>query len=92
MLQRKKPKDKGKVSTREYFKELKQGDKVAFVRNLSYSSGIPKRMQGKTGVVAGKQGKAIVVEFKEFKKEKKLIVMPIHLKKIGGEKNDNKGK
>ncbi len=82
MGKRKKMRERGKVRFSEYFKELKEGDKVAVKREQSVDASFPKRIQGRTGTVKGKRGKSLVVNLKEFAKEKIFIISPIHLKKI----------
>jgi ribosomal protein L21E len=39
-------------------------------------------LQGKTGVVESKRGKAYVIRIKDQNKEKRFLIEPIHLKKI----------
>jgi len=73
---------KGKLPLSRYFQELKEGDSVAVVRELSIRSNFPKRLQGRTGVIEDKRGKAYIVRIKDQNKEKKFLIEPIHLKKI----------
>lgn len=75
-------KERGKFKISEYFKILKKGDKVAMKREQSLAAYFPKRVQGRTGEVVEKKGSNYVVKLKEFNKEKKFIVHPIHLKRI----------
>jgi large subunit ribosomal protein L21e len=63
---------------------LKEGDRVSVIKELSEKSGFPERLQGRTGVVTGKKGKAYIVEIRDKNKLKKYIIKPIHLKKIRG--------
>jgi len=72
----------GKVKLSEYFKELKEGDSVALVKDASHASNFPDRIHGITGVIEGKRGKAYIVRVKDFNKEKRHIVQSIHLKKL----------
>jgi large subunit ribosomal protein L21e len=82
-LFRKDYKRKGKRSTKEYFKELKEGDKVVLkTESSSPESRFHSRFYGKCGQVIGKRGRCYKVRFKDMKKEKTLIVHPIHLKKL----------
>jgi large subunit ribosomal protein L21e len=82
MSKRKSVRTRGKVSLSKYFQELKQGDYVAVVRELAMKSNFPKRLQGRTGVVESKRGKAYIIKIKDQNKEKKFLIEPIHLKKI----------
>lgn len=82
MIKRKQVREKGKIRLSVYFQELKEGDKVAIVREHSVRSSFPIRMQGKTGVVESRRGKAYIVKIKDNKQEKRYIIEAIHLKKI----------
>lgn len=74
--------ERGKIRLSEYFKKLKEGDRVAIVKERSVSDNIPERMQGRTGIVEGKRWRAYIVKINDFNKEKTFIIEPIHLKKI----------
>ena len=78
----KKIRTKGKVPFSRYFQEFKEGEKVAIVRELSINASFPSRLQGRTGVIQSRRGKAYMVNIKERKKEKNFLIEPIHLKKI----------
>ncbi|MEK6883685.1 MAG: 50S ribosomal protein L21e [Nanoarchaeota archaeon] len=78
----KKVKEKGKIRFSEYFKKLKEGDKVAIVRELSVSASFPQNIQGRTGVVEERRGRAYIVKINDYNQEKRFIIEPIHLKKI----------
>lgn len=82
MKHQKRIRTRGKIQFSKYFQEFKSGDKVAVVKELSIPSNFPSRLQGRTGNVEGKRGKAYIVKIMEQNKEKKLIIEPIHLKKI----------
>jgi ribosomal protein L21E len=82
MLKRKRIREKGKLKFSKYFQQLKQGDRVAVVRELSQEGWFPKTLQGRTGVIEGKRGDSYLVNIK-LGKEKSYIIHPIHLKKLG---------
>lgn len=82
MVRRKEIRTRGKFSFKKYFQKLKEGDYVAVVRERSISSNFPSRLQGRTGIVEGKRGKAYIVKIKDQNKPKQYIIEPIHLKKI----------
>lgn len=82
MGKRKKVRQRGKIRFSEYFKELKEGEKVALKKEKSLNANFPERMQGKTGVVSGKRGSNFIVKVKDFKREKTYIVPSIHLLRI----------
>jgi ribosomal protein L21E len=69
----------------EYFKELKPGDTVALVRNLSVKGMFPKQFNGRTGIVVKKLKTAYEVKFLNGKVYRTLLLKPIHLKKINEE-------
>lgn len=71
---------KGKTS--RMFRELKPGERVAISINPSEPSSIPKRMQGKSGVITGKRGKAYIIKVKDYNESKSFIIKAIHLKKL----------
>jgi ribosomal protein L21E len=79
------PKEKNKqkgIRVSAYFENLKEGDRVAIIRNLSLPAYFPKRLTGITGVIIGKQGESYIVKTKHGSKVKKIIVPSLHLKKI----------
>ena len=79
---KKKIRTKGKIQLSRYFQKLEKGDSVAVVKEPAIPSSFPKRLQGRTGLVEEKRGKAYIIKLKDQKKEKKFIIDPIHLKKI----------
>ncbi len=84
MLTNKRIRQKGKISLQKYFQKFSEGDNVAIVKDLTVQSpGFPSRMQGRTGIVIGKQGSAYTVAIKDYARRKVYIVRPVHLKKIG---------
>jgi ribosomal protein L21E len=82
MMGRKLVREKGKIRLSRYFQELKEGDRVGIVKEASIPAGFPKRIQGKTGVIEEKRGKAYIVKLKDYIHEKRFIIEPIHLRKI----------
>ena len=82
MLSHKRARDKGKFSFSRYFQKLQPGDKVAVVRELSFTFGFENRIQGRTGTVLAKQGDSYCVEINDLNKPKKYVLKPIHLRKI----------
>ena len=83
MARRKSVRERGKLRFSEYFKVLKEGDKVAVVRERTETKdSFPKRIQGRTGIVVGRRGDSYLVNLKELNKEKQFIIKPIHLKRL----------
>lgn len=82
MVKRKPVRTRGKLKLSRYFQELKKGDRVSVIKEASVGSNFPKRLQGRTGTIESKRGRAYVVKLKDQSKEKLFIIPPIHLKKI----------
>jgi len=82
MIKKKRLREKGKTRLSEYYKELKEGERVAVVLDLAENPKFPKRMQGKTGVIEGKRGKSYKVRINDYKQPKTYIIKPIHLRRI----------
>jgi len=79
---RKRIREKGKLPLSRIFKRFNEGDKVVLVHNLSFPRAFPYRIQGKTGVIKGKRGRAYIVDLKDGNKTKTFITNQIHMKKI----------
>ncbi|VVB83523.1 50S ribosomal protein L21e [uncultured archaeon] len=82
MAERKPVRTRGKLQLSRYFQELKEGDFVAITRERTVQSSFPKRLQGITGIVEGRRGKSYMIKIKDGNKEKRILIEPIHLKKI----------
>jgi len=82
MADKKPVRTRGKLQLSRYFQNIKEGDFVSIVREKAVQSNFPKRFQGSTGVVEGKRGKIYVIKVKDGRKEKRLLIEAIHLKKI----------
>ncbi len=82
MARRKKVRTRGKLKLSQYFQTLKKNDRVAVIKEPSINSNFPPRLQGKTGVIESKRGKAYFVRIKDQNKEKRFLIEPIHLKRI----------
>ncbi len=82
MALKKKLRDKGKIELSLYFQEFKEGEKVAVKIEPSLNFSFPERMQGRTGSIKEKRGRAYIVKIKDQDKEKRFLIEPIHLKKI----------
>jgi ribosomal protein L21E len=82
MANRKSIRTRGKIQLSKYFQELKKGDAVAVVREVSVRADFPENIQGRTGYVEGKRGSSYEIKMNDRNREKKYIIAPIHLKKI----------
>ncbi len=85
-MNKKPAREKGKVKFSRYFQELKQGDKVAIIREVSVKAEFPTRFQGRTGTIESKRGSIYVIKMNDHNREKTLLIHPIHLKKIEAKK------
>lgn len=59
------------------------GDVVAVDSQSKYSGMPHPRYRGRTGRIVETRGKAYVVLIKDGNMEKKLVVPPVHLRKVG---------
>jgi large subunit ribosomal protein L21e len=84
MVKRKSVRTRGKISLKRYFQEFENEEKVAVVEERAIQSSFPKRLQGRTGKIEGKRGRAYVVKIKDQNMDKLHLINPIHLKKIKG--------
>lgn len=82
MLSHKNPRSRGKVSFSKYFQQLKAGDAVAVVQELSIPFPYSHRLQGRTGKVIEKKGNSYYVEISDLGKPKRYTIHPVHLHKI----------
>lgn len=82
MVKGKRIREKGKLRLSQYFKEIEEGSRVAVTIDESVNRPFHKRMQGKSGVVVGSRGNSKIIKIKDGRKEKTLIIHPIHIKKI----------
>jgi large subunit ribosomal protein L21e len=82
MVDRKPVRKRGKLQLSRYFQELKIGDFVAISREKTLAVNFKKRLQGITGEVEEKRGRSWLIKIKDGNKEKRLLIEPIHLKKI----------
>ncbi|MGM0404891.1 MAG: 50S ribosomal protein L21e [Thermoplasmatota archaeon] len=79
----KKPREKGMIPINRALIEFEEGEKARIKIEPSVHKGQPhRRFHGKTGVIAGKQGDAFVVEVKVGGKIKKVIARAEHLRKL----------
>jgi ribosomal protein L21E len=82
MVNKKNIRKKGKLSLSRYFRKFEEGEKVSVVLEKSLNPGIPKTLQGRTGVVDSRRGGAYLVKIKDQNKLKEFLIKPIHLKKL----------
>ncbi len=79
---RKSPRDRGMAPITHSFVNYDEGERASIIIDPSVHGGQPHiRFQGVTGTIAGKQGRAYILEVNVGKKSKQIIVGPEHLKK-----------
>jgi large subunit ribosomal protein L21e len=82
---RKKVRQRGMTSLGKLLVDYEIGQRVDIVIDSGVHKGMPhRRYHGKTGIVAGKRGRGIVVDVKLGKATKTLIVRPDHLRPSRG--------
>ncbi len=73
----------GKIRIRDYLQEFKNGENVRLLMESAVHAGMyHPRFYGKTGVVEERVGDCYKVLIRDGGKEKRLIVHPVHLKRI----------
>jgi len=70
-----------KLSVNHYVKSFEIGDTVAIVPKHNYRNAPHPRYRGKVGKVTGKRGDAYVVELRQLRSIKELVVPALHLEK-----------
>ncbi len=73
---------RGKLQLSRYFQEFEKGNSVAVMKEKAVPSNFPLRLQGRTGIIENRRGKAYIVKIKDQNKEKRFLIEAIHLKKI----------
>lgn len=82
MVKRKPIRARGKIQLSRLFQKFEKGDNASVVKEVSIASDFPTRLQGRTGIVDGMQGRSVIMKIKDQAKEKTFLIAPIHLKKI----------
>lgn len=79
---RKSIREKGKISIRRYLQEFNIGDKVVLKAEPAVQKGMYfPAFHGKIGIVNSQRGRCYEIIILDGKKQKKLSVHPVHLKK-----------
>ena len=75
-------KEKGKISISNYLNDFKENERVLLKAEPAVQDGMYfPRFHGKTGIIVGKEGSCYKILIKDFKKEKIVVVHPIHLRR-----------
>ncbi|MGB2826162.1 MAG: 50S ribosomal protein L21e [Thermoplasmata archaeon] len=81
-VMQKRARDRGLSPITRVFQRFEVGDKASVSLDPSMHKGMPHaRFHGKTGTVAGMQGGAYLLDIRDGRKMKKIIVRPEHLRK-----------
>ena len=79
---KKKPRNRGMPPVTKSLQSFNIGDKVNLIIEPAIHKGQPhRRFHGLTGTVTNTRGRAYVLEVKQGKKYKTLVVRPEHLKR-----------
>ena len=74
---------KGKISLSRFFQTFDENDKVRLIAEPAYQKGMYfPRFHNKYGIVKNKKGRCYEIMIKDGRKQKLLIVHPVHLKKV----------
>ncbi len=77
------PRDAGMPPVTHFLRQFAQGDKASIIIDPRVNGGQPHpRYNGCTGVIAGTQGEAYLLDIVQGSKTKTLVVSPAHLKKL----------
>lgn len=77
------PRNKGKVSIVKQLKSFNVGDKVFIkVEPMIKKNIIHRRFFNKLGTVIEKRGNAYRIRVNDLNKEKDVMVLPVHLKRV----------
>ncbi len=82
MGKKKRTESRGRPGLSKLFREFNTGDAVAVIKEPSVDSRFPLRLQGSTGIVTEKRGKAYEVKIYTQDKKKTFLIEPIHLRRI----------
>ncbi len=75
--------EQGKISLRRYLQRFEDGEKVVLLAEPAVQRGLYfRRFHGKIGTVTRSLGSCYEVRILDARKEKRLIVHPVHLRKV----------
>tara|TARA_Y100000815_G_scaffold88103_1_gene76853 strand:+ start:309 stop:602 length:294 start_codon:yes stop_codon:yes gene_type:complete len=78
---KKKKADRSRVFINRVMHPYVEGDRVAIVLDGAQQKGMPhRRFQGKTGIIAGIQGRAYVISVSDGDMQKTVVARPEHLR------------
>ncbi len=75
--------EKGKISLTRFLQKFENGERVILKAEPAVQKGMYfPRFHGRSGIVQGMKGRCYEVKIKDLKKEKIVVVHPVHLKKV----------
>jgi len=75
--------DKGKISITRYTASFKKGERVTLLTEPAVQKArFHPRFYSRSGLIEGKRGNCYIVKIKDGGKEKRIITLPVHLKKM----------
>jgi large subunit ribosomal protein L21e len=81
----KRVRQRGLTSVNKVLENYEEGQRVNIVIDPAFHKGMPhRRYHGRTGVVKGTRGRAVVVDIKLGKAQKTLLIRPEHLRQSRG--------
>ena len=81
IILKKKKAERSRVFINRVMHPYAEGDRVAIVLDGAQQKGMPhRRFQGKTGIIAGIQGRAYVVSVSDGDMQKTVVARPEHLR------------
>ncbi|MEW5937788.1 MAG: 50S ribosomal protein L21e [Candidatus Thermoplasmatota archaeon] len=82
-IMRRPPRERGLSTITRDLAEYDIGSKAVIIIDPSIHGGQPHvRFHGKTGTVAGRQGRAYLIEVRMGKRRKSVLVSPAHMRRI----------
>lgn len=80
---RKDVRERGKISITRFLQTFNDNDKIQLIAEPAFQKGMYfPRFHGKAGIIKHKKGSCYEVHIMDGGKHKKLIVHPVHMKKI----------
>ena len=80
---KKKKAERSRVFINRVMHPYTEGDSVAIVLDGAQQKGMPhRRFQGKTGIIAGIQGRAYVISVSDGDMQKTVVARPEHLRSM----------
>jgi len=82
MTKKKNIREKGKIRLSDYFRKIKDGDRVCVVDEKTLNKSFQDRIIGMSGKVIGSKGRSKIVQIDDGNLTKQYTIHPINLKKL----------